>query len=57
MDNPDLIELAECQFTDWVKRSHTSGLSYEAIYDIVKNDAPKIKMMAEAEKYVWEKKK
>lgn len=56
MDNPDLIELAECQFTDWVKRCHQSGLSYEKIYWIVKNDTPKIKMMAEAEKFVKEKK-
>ena len=56
MIDPDLIELAECQLADWIKRCHTSGLSYEAIYDIVKNDAPKIKMMAEAEKFVKEKK-
>ena len=57
MDKPDLIELAECELTDWVKRCHTNGLNYQTIYWILRNDMPKIKMMAEAEKYVGEKKK
>ena len=56
MIDPDLIEKAECELADWVKRCHQNGLGYQAIYYIVRNDTPKIKMMAEAEKFVKEKK-
>ena len=52
MDKPELIEHAECELADWVKRCHTSGLSYENIFDIVVNDLPKLRIQADAERHL-----
>ena len=52
MDKPELIEHAECELADWVKRCHTSGLSYEDIFALLVNNMPKLRIQADAERYV-----
>ena len=56
MDKPELIEKAECELDDWIKRCHTSGLNYWEILRLILLSAPKLMMQAEAEKFVKEKK-
>ena len=49
MDKPDLIELAECELADWVKRAHISGLNYWEILRLILLSAPKLMMQADME--------